>query len=181
MYRLVYLSLIAVSLLVACSAPPVERILFDFERDEELDRFHWKCHTLFTLSQEHATHGTKSLKMELFPSEYPGLAPMIENTNWSRYRAFQFDIYNPQNADIPLSVRIDDREDYPDYADRYNRTFVVGPGANTITIPLDSMKTSGSRRSLNLKRIYRFLIFLVQPEGKTTVYVDYLRLVRNGE
>ena len=112
MYRLVYLSLIAVSLLVACSVPPVERILFDFETDEELDRFHWKCHTLFALSGEHATHGSKSLKLELYPSEYPGLAPMIENTNWSRYRAFQFDIYNPQNADIPLSVRIDDREDY---------------------------------------------------------------------
>lgn len=162
---------------VACSTPPAERILFDFETDEELDRFHWKCHTLFSLSDEHATHGSKSLKLELYPSEYPGLAPMIKNTNWSQYGALQFDVYNPQNRDILLSVRIDDREDYPDYADRYSRSFVVQPGANTITIRFDSLITSGTKRSLNRKKIYRLLIFMVQPKEKTTFYFDYVRLV----
>ena len=163
---------------VACSGPPGDRILFDFESDEELDRFHWKCHTLFALSEEHATHGSKSLRLELYPSEYPGLAPMIKDNDWRKYGAFQFDIYNPQEADIRLSVRIDDREDYPDYADRYNRTFVVGPGAHTITIPLDSMITSGSKRPLNLKMIYRLVVFMSQPKDKTVLYVDYLRLTR---
>ncbi len=163
---------------VACSGPPGERILFDFETDEVLDRFHWKCHTLFALSDEHATHGSKSLRLELYPSEYPGLAPMIKDNDWRKYGAFQFDVYNPQDADIRLSVRIDDSEDYPDYADRYNRTFVVGPGANTIIIPLDSMLTSGSKRPLNLKMIYRLVVFMGQPKDKTVLYFDYLRLTR---
>ena len=163
---------------VACSGPPGERILFDFETDEVLDRFHWKCHTLFVLSGEHVTHGSKSPRLELYPSEYPGLAPMIEDTDWSKYRAFQFDIYNPQDANIPLSVRIDDREDYPGYADRYNRTFVVGPSASTITIPLDSLVTSGTNRLLNSKMIYRLVVFMGQPKDKTVLYVDYLRLTR---
>lgn len=163
---------------IGCSGPPSERTLFDFESDDELDRFHWKCYTLFALSDEHATHGSKSLRLELYPSEYPGLAPMIKDTDWSKYRAFQFDVFNPQDADIRLSVRIDDREDYPGYADRYNRTFVVVPGANTITIPLDSMITSGSKRSLNLKMIYRLVVFMGQPKNKTVLYLDYLRLTR---
>lgn len=183
--KLKYLSLLMIFLFcqfgVACSGPPGERILFDFETDEELDRFHWKCHTLFALSEEHATHGTKSLKMDLFPSEYPGLAPMIKDTDWSRYGALRFDVYNPQGKDIPLTVRIDDKKDYPDYADRYNRRFVVKPGANTVTIPLDSLNTSGGKRTLNPKRIYRFVIFMVQPKGRTTVYVDYARLVRKRD
>ena len=57
-----------------CTKPESEKILFDFESDSELDRFHWQCHTLFSLSDEHATHGKKSLKLELFPSDYPGLS-----------------------------------------------------------------------------------------------------------
>lgn len=158
--------------------PQAEKILFDFETDEELDRFHWKCHTLFALSDEHATHGSKSLRLELYPSEYPGLAPMIKDNDWHKYGAFQFDVHNPQDADIRLSVRIDDREDYPDYADRYNGTFVVRPGANIITIPLDSMITSGSKRPLNLKMIYRLVVFMGQPKDKTVLYVDYLRLTQ---
>lgn len=162
---------------VACSGPPGERVLFDFEADAELDSFHWKCHTLFTLSDQHATHGTKSLKLELFPSEYPGLAPMIKDTNWSRHGTLRFDVYNPQEADISLSVRIDDKKDHPNYADRYNNSFVVKPGPNTITIPFDSLITSGAKRSLNLKMIYRLLIFMGQPKEKTTLYFDYMRLV----
>jgi len=181
-----YLSLLMVFLLClfapACSVPSGERILFDFETDEELDSFHWKCHTLFALSDEHVTHGSKSLRLELYPSEYPGLAPMIKDTDWSKYGMVSFDVYNAQEEDILLSVRIDDKEDYPDYADRYNRSFVVKPGPNTITIPFDSLITSGTKRLLNLKMIYRMLIFMAQPKEKTLLYFDYMRLagVRQG-
>lgn len=153
-----------------------EKVLFDFEEDAELDRFQWKCHTLFALSGQLTTHGTKSLKLDLFPSEYPGLAPMIKDTDWSRYRTLRLDVYNPQGEDILLSVRIDDKEDYPDYTDRFNRSFVVKPGANTMTIPFDSLITSGTKRMLNLKRIYRLLIYMARPKEKTVFYFDHIRL-----
>jgi len=162
---------------VACSLSPHERVLFDFETDEELDRFHWKCHTLFALSDEHATHGSKSLKLKLYPSEYPGLAPMIKDTNWSRYGLLRFEVNNPQDTDIKLSARIDDSKDYPNYADRYNKSFAVKPGANTITIPFNSLITSETKRQLNLKKIYSDVIFVAQPKEKTILYFDYVRLV----
>ena len=178
MYRLIFLLFITFCLLTpACSPLPAEKILFDFEADEELDRFHWKCHTLFALSDEHVTHGSKSLKLELFPSEYPGLAPKIKDNNWSQYGTLHFDVYNPHGEDIPLTVRIDDKKDYPDYADRYNRSFVIKPGANTVSIPFKSLITSGTNRPLNMKMIYRVVIFMVQPKEKTVLYFDYIRLV----
>jgi len=175
-----FLSLLIVFLLflfgATCSVPQAEKILFDFETDEELDRFHWNCHTLFALSDQHATHGSKSLRLELYPSEYPGLAPMIKDTDWSSYGVLRFDVYNPNGRDIPLSVRIDDKEKYPSYADRYNKGFVIKPGANTITIPFDSLITSETKRQLNLKKVYRVLVFMTKPKEKSTLYVDYIRL-----
>lgn len=154
-----------------------ERVLFDFESDSELDRFHWKCHTLFSLSDEHITHGARSLRLELYPSPYPGLAPMLEENDWQRYKTLCFDIYNPEKAALRITVRIDDRKDYPDYGNRYNKGFVIQPGLNRIHIPFDSLITSRTGRTLDLKKIYRLLIFMVRPEKKVVLYVDYLRLV----
>ena len=166
------------SILTSCSRPvPAELVLFDFESDAELDRFHWKCHTLFRLSDEHVTHGTRSLRLELYPSEYPGLAPILEKKDWSGYRALCFDIYNPAKKELRISLRIDDREDFPDYKDRYNKSFILQSGMNRMSLPLDSLVTTGGRRSLDLKNIYRLLIFMVNPSQKVVLYADYMRLV----
>lgn len=161
---------------VSCKSEKGERILFDFESDSELDQFHWKCHTLFSLSGEHISHGRQSLKMVLFPDEYPGIAPMISNTDWRGFRSFGFDVYNAEKTRVPLTVRIDDRKDYPEYRDRYNKTYSLAPGQNTIIIPLKDLATTGSGRTLNLKNIYRILMFVVKPQRKIILHFDYLRL-----
>lgn len=164
--------------LMGCSqGPSGERVLFDFESDRELDRFHWQCHTLFSLSDEHATHGEKSLRLKLYPSEYPGLAPMLDDNNWSRYKTLCFALCNPEKDALRITVRIDDRKDNPDYGNRYNKSFVIQPGMNRIRISFDTLITSGTNRNLDFKKIYRLLIFMVHPEKKVVLYVDYLRLV----
>ena len=165
-------------LFVGCGgSAPGERLLFDFESDAELDRFQWRCFTLFSLSDEQATHGEKSLRLELYPSDYPGLAPMLYENDWRGYKAFRFDIYNPEENELRVSVRIDDRKDYPNYKDRYNRSFILKPGMNRMKIPLDTLVTSGTDRKLNLTKIYQVLIFMTRPERKVVLYVDYIRLV----
>ena len=156
---------------------PGERVLFDFESDSELDRFDWRCHTLFSLSDAYATHGKKCLRLELYPSDYPGLAPMLDDNDWRGYKNLCFDIYNSEEEVLSVTVRIDDRKDYPDYGDRYNKSFEIQPGMNQIRIPFDSFITSRTGRALDLKKIYRLLIFIVRPEKRVVLYVDYLRLV----
>ncbi len=165
-------------LLVRCGGSASgERLLFDFESDAELDRFHWRCFTLFSLSGELATHGESSLRLELYPSDYPGLAPIIERRDWRGYKALCFDIYNPDHRELPIAVRIDDRKDYPNYKDRYNKSFILKPGMNRMRISLDTLVTSGTDRKLDLKNIYRVLIFMARPERTVVLYVDYIRLV----
>jgi hypothetical protein len=153
-----------------------ECILFDFESDAALDQVIWQCHTLFALCDLHATHGNFSLKMDLFPSSHPGFSFKPSQENWSGYQSLCFDLYNPQQTILPLAVRIDDRDDCPDYPDRYNAGFSFNPGMNHFVLPLRDLVTSGSHKPLDLKRIYRFLVFMVNPSEKATLYLDCVRL-----
>jgi hypothetical protein len=162
---------------VGCSGPVGhELVLNDFETDADLDRVRWQCRTLFSLSSEHATSGESSMKMELFPADYPGLSLKLDERDWSRYDSVAFDIYNPQDETLEITVRIDDREDYPDYDDRYNGRITLMPGSNDLRIPLNSLRTAGTDRSLNLKTIERFLFFLVDTNKTFRLYVDNIRL-----
>ena len=120
-------------------------MLFDFETDAELDRFAWRCHTMFSLSHEHVTHGMKSLRFELLPTNNPGMAPVDILKDWSGYKAFCFDVYSVEDNDIFLEIRIDDRDDAPDYSERYNGKFLIKTGANTVCLPCDSLVTSGTK------------------------------------
>ena len=167
--------------LVGCTPKRgTEKVLFDFESDSELDQLQWKCHSLFTLSDMHATHGGWCLKMDLYPSSYPGVSIKLWTVDWHSFDSLCFDLFNPQPILLPLTVRIDDRPDYPDYSDRYNAGFSFTPGINHFVLPLAHLVTTGSRKSLNLKHICRFLIFMVNPAQKTTCYLDNVRLVANG-
>jgi len=174
---LLYFMVLLIS--VGCAdSNPTEKISFDFETDAELDWVHWKCQALFSLSEEHATHGSRCLRLELYPSPYPGVTPMIEENDWSAFRSVCFDVYNPQQKDMEITVRIDDQKNWPDYADRYNKGFRLVKGSNRIEIPLNTLVTSGTRRGMDLKSIHRFLLFMVNPQEKNVLYVDYIRLIR---
>jgi len=155
-------------------------VFYDFESESEFDEVHWKCHTLFSLSDMYAVHGEKSLKLELFPSSYPGFSPALKHHDWRGYQALCFEVFNPAPEAIKLVVRIDDKKDALEYSDRYNNSFMIMPGANSLEIPLDTLKTSEINRPLELKNIYRFLVFMSYPVKKHVLHLDYFRLTFAG-
>lgn len=155
---------------------PVPLSLSDFESEADLDQVEWQCHTLFTLSAEHVTHGEHSLQLDLYPSDYPGMAFSPEDRNWNRYKTLSLDIYNPHHEVIPLAMRIDDRHTYTDYRDSCIESFDLQPGMNQLRISLASLSTSATKRRLHLQSIYRCLIFMAHPHKKHVLYIDYVRL-----
>jgi hypothetical protein len=175
---LTFLFLLWVGLAGCGAGSKGERVLCDFEADSDLDQLHWKCRTLFSLSDEHVTHGRYSLKMELFPSDYPGFSPELSQKDWRGYGALCFDVYNPVDQALEIAVRIDDRKEFPEYGERYNQAFTLEPGMNHLVIPLDALLTSQSNRKLSLGSIERFMVFMVQPEATTVLYLDYVRLIK---
>jgi hypothetical protein len=174
----IIIGLFCIFFLIACEKiNHTELVLYDFESESVFGQFHWKCHTLFSLSDKYAVHGEKSLKLELFPSSYPGLSPALKHHDWRNYHALCFEVYNPTPERVKLTLRIDDKKKSLKYSDRYNNSFMIMPGANTLNIPLDSLKTSKTDRPLELKNIYRFLVFMSHPEKRHVLYLDYFRLI----
>jgi len=178
MVKNIFLLLVCALFIVADEKmPSKELVLFDFESDAVFDEFHWKCRTLFSLSDDYAVQGKKSLKLELYPSSYPGLSPALKHHDWRGYQTFCFDVYNSSPETISLVLRIDDKKDAREFSDRYNKSFLLMPGANKLKIPLDSLKTSETNRALELKNIYSFLVFMSHPDKKYVLYLDYFRLI----
>jgi hypothetical protein len=164
--------------MVGCEKmPDKDLILFDFESEAVFDEVHWKCHSLFFLSDQYAVHGKHSLRLELFPSSYPGLSPALKYNDWRGYQALCFEVYNPTPDMFKLILRVDDKKEALEYTDRYNKAFLIKPGANTLKIPLDSLTTSKTNRPLALKNIYRFLVFMSHPVENHVLYLDYFRLI----
>ncbi|HEY5997781.1 MAG TPA: hypothetical protein VI078_00570 [bacterium] len=165
--------------LVACQRTrPFE---YEFERRDILDELQWQCGAIYRLSASHATSGRSSLEMTLYPASagnprpYPGITFASFDPDWSRRRLLRFDAYNPAANNVPLTLRIDDAE-YPDFPERFNRTFSLVPGANRIAVPLPSLVTSGSHRPLRRESIRRVFIFVANPRAPVTIYLDDVRL-----
>ena|GEM_PF-543253 len=175
-----YISVFLVMILMlAAGCVPVaseDRVLFDFEEDGDLDRLHWKCGTLYSLSTEHAFRGERSLKMTLYPSDYPGFFPRLDVSDWRGYTALAMEIYNPSSDPVLLTLRVDD-DKKTEYGQRYNGRVVAGPGKTSLVLPFDALVTSGTHRPLNLKGIQRCLLFTSTPKSRQVLYLDAVRLV----
>jgi hypothetical protein len=177
MKTLVFLTILVV-FLCACEKTSDPWVLFDFESEKDLDRMHWKCFTLPAIASRHATHGEKALRIELFPSDYPGWYPKLDVRDWRGYRALRIDVFNPGSETFSITVRIDDRKKNPGYPDRHQAVFDLTPGANPIEIDLTRLQTSGTRRPIELESIHRFMIYTVSPREKKILYLDWIRLLR---
>jgi hypothetical protein len=155
-----------------------ERMLLDFEFPAELELLSWNCHTLYSLSSDHATRGTKSLRMDLYPSDYPGLVLVPAAKDWRHYRELLLDIFNPASAPVRIGIRMDDTADYPIAGERYKQDFILAAGMNHLSLPFETLITSGSQRRLNLGSMQRLFVFLDRPQVHTTLYLDALRLIK---
>ena len=91
-----------------------------------------------------------------------------------------FDVYNPSQEPVSLSVRIDDKREYPEYNDRYNKSFIMNSGLNHIAISCDSLVASITNRRLDIGHIYRFFMFTAHLKIKTTLYIDAIKLQQDS-
>ena len=164
--------------LIACqnSLQGEEKILHDFESDSELDSFFWRCHALFSLSDDHVTHGEKSLRLELYPSGVTGLAPMIENQDWRHFDHLRFDVFNTTRKTFLLSIWINDHIEYTGRQDLYSKNVDIKPGLNRVSIPLENLVTQGTKRKINLEIISNLFIFVPNLDHTVVFHIDYLRL-----
>lgn len=183
MPRMTFVACLILSLLSgsSCSFQGVEadvRVLFDFETDQELDRLSWACRVIYARDQQHATRGRYSLRVEVYPDDYPGFKTTDFRTDWRGYARLEIDVFNPLDEGISLAYRMDDRQDGPPHADRANGSFFLEPGPNALHMDLASLRTSGTNRPLAVGHVHGLYLFLVRPAHPVTLFLDNIRLVR---
>lgn len=149
--------------------------LFDFETETELEYLDWECHKWFELSDQNATSGKHCLRVTLPPGQYPGIFFKDIEKDWTGYRFFKMDLFNPSEP-FTFHVRIDDRKSGWEYADRFDRSFRMQKGMNHISIPLDTVRANITPRSLDLSRIKRLMLFIPGNNKKREFYIDNIRL-----
>lgn len=96
--------------------------------------------------------------------------------DWSNYDSLLIRSYNPQDESLELSLRIDDTGNCSKYADRFNRTFQIEPGENSIRISLEEIKNGPEARTLNLEEIRFLYIFRDKKAASSQFALEDIRL-----
>ena len=162
----------------ACTEKPCgtdDLFINSFETDGDLDRLNWKCRTLFALSDNGVTDGRSSLELTMTPAPYPGVSFRDYPGNWRCFSSLSLSVYNPGKDAVTLTLRIDDKEDEPEYEDRVNLRLGIGPGMNRIRIPFDRL-VCPSGRQLDTSHVYSLMFFCVRPPTQVVLYLDDVRL-----
>jgi len=154
---------------------PRSAFSYSFETDADLDRFVWRCGEMFERTQEFVTHGQFGLRLEIFFGKDPGLKPMLYETDWSRFRALQFDVFNPQGDTLIFTMKIA-KDRYAEYSECVDRQIQIPPGRQHFDIPLDSLVLNSGKGKLDLSEIGLCKIILPNPQKKCVLFFDDLHL-----
>lgn len=184
--RLVGLLVFALLLMVGVSEPVkwafAERyraqafpVLADFDN-------HWLnayAHSAYRakFSIENAPSGwlgntSKVGRLDLVPGPWPGVTIEEVHPDWREHSTFSVDIFNPIDEDVRLVVRIHDAKHNNQHNDRFNKTYQIKPGLQTIRIPLQKIKMAPKKRELDMGRISTVMFYSYKIQEERVLYID---------
>jgi VanZ family protein len=152
-------------------------ILSDFQTPLQIRR--WSEGDNISISAAPNTPDNLALKIDLTTRRYSGTSLKYFPKNWEGYHFFQVRIFNPSAEHISLTCRIHDKKHTREklgYHDRYNKTYKITQGWNTIVIDLKKVQQAPKSRNMDLKQIYGIGIFATQLPHPRTIYIDDLKL-----
>jgi hypothetical protein len=144
-------------------APPgaVTAIVQDFESSPSIKKWPNDARGVAEVSAEWHQDGARSLKIG------PGIQGSfsdLRTSDWSPFSVLRFHVHNPQSHTVELGVELQD--DHTDFADRFQRTFGVVAGDQTIELDLGSALWRGEEN-----RAYR---------GDVKTPLDLAKITRVG-
>jgi len=85
-------------------------------------------------------------------------------------------VFLPEEEQLKLVCRIHDSEHNNEYADRFNRSFVLENGWNDLVIPLNDVQTAPVDRLMKMDRIENVTLFVIRQDKGRVIYIDYVYL-----
>ncbi len=175
----------AVSLVaaIAASRATESRVIADFESADDFRNWEFKTKSQ-RLVEEHVTHGKSALAISA--NEYMN---NFRKQDWSGYDSLDVDIFVAAEEPVAVSVLIGDEawKTKSTYWNRYNGSFNLRPGANTLSIPVEGLfrGEAGSRNNdlksnIDPKAIIRLDIGFQCKSANGTLYLDHMRLTKES-
>ncbi len=153
-------------------------VLSDFETPFEIER--WNGSAGRTISNDVAISGKHSMRMQLGTGKYSGVSLKYFPGDWKGFRAFEFSVYNPDQEEIKITCRINDRKHVEGekelFSDRFNRTFVLVQGWHTIRISAEDILRAPAERKMDVVNILGVGIFAVRLPRARVIYIDGVRV-----
>jgi hypothetical protein len=123
----------------------------------------------------HAAHVT------FLPGTYPGFFIRGPFPDWSRYDRLTFTICSDSDTPVQILIRIHDAPHDNRFADRFNRTLLIEPGANRVSIPLADVQSAPQGRSMDMAHIAALVLFAVSPAQPFSLFMDSFQLERDRD
>lgn len=117
-----------------------------------------------------------ALSVEFMPARWPYIRITEPTMNWSRYEYVSLDVFNKENTDVRLSIRVDyESIDHPD------RSFMtawrnIPKGHSTVDVSYNELALSHHGDYPNFSRITGLVFYLSNPNSAVTLYFDNIML-----
>ena len=157
-------------------------LLSGFETPLEVTR--WSGSAKRTRDHKVFFSGSSSLRISLTTQRYSGLGLKDFPRDWSRYSAVSLRVFNPDKNPLLLHFRIHDQYHSSHknthkngYSDRFNHSFKLKPGWNTLQVSLLKVAQAPKDRLLDLTHIGGMGVFVGKLTEPRTIYLDDVMLV----
>ena len=131
-----------------------------------------------------AFSGKRALNVELSIKPFSGITMKSLTRDWRPFDALQLQLFNPEDNPLEMTIKITDLEHNRGehhYDNRFNRSFSLETGWNTLRIPIMEIAEGPKQRQLNLAEISLIEIFSVEPKKIKTIYIDHIKLITADE
>lgn len=137
----------------------------------------WSGSAPRTIAQNHVSSGLHSLRVDFSTQRYSGVSLNQLPHDWRGYRQLSMQVYNPSAEEFAMHMRIDDKHHNDEYTDRFNASFAVAPGWNSLRVSLDTVEHAPKGRRFDLGQVARVGLFVGKLDQPQTVYIDDVFLI----
>jgi hypothetical protein len=186
------MTILAALILSVCFQDAGDRILFDFERPEDMDR--WSQLQIadpaaadrrlqkeppvkWERSTENATSGSHSLKLTFEGGRWPTITTPLQPEDWTAYQRLSADVTVTRPCLVGLTVlqeKSSRKEGWEPVVSRWTKTIFAQPGRNALSEPLH--RNDWQAIMPKLGPVVRFEIFLYAPHPGESIWIDNIRL-----
>ncbi len=180
-------------LLSVCVQDAGDRMLFDFERPEDAERWsnllikdpasadrriQKEPAATWLLSTENATSGSHSLKITFDGGRWPTITTALPPEDWMGYHRLCADITVTRPCLVGITVlqeKSSRKEGWEPVVGRWTKTIFAQPGRNLLSEPLH--RNDWQAIMPKLGPVVAFEMFLYAPHKGESIWIDNVRLV----